>query len=53
LTEKERCDCFADVKEECICKRIVGYDAEIGIPKVDMTDEEWYYWYGSQAEGNE
>jgi hypothetical protein len=47
------CECFANVEGECICDRIVGYDAETGIPKVDMTDEEWYYLYGSQVECND
>jgi hypothetical protein len=36
-------DCFADTESECICNRIVGYDAMTGYPVVDITDEEWAY----------
>lgn len=43
-------DCFADVEEECICNRIIGYDAD-GVPIVDINDYEWYYLYGSRTEG--
>jgi hypothetical protein len=38
--------CFADIESECICDRIVGYDAVNGYPLVDITDEEWAYLYG-------
>ena len=37
--------CIASIESECICNRIVGYDAETGTPRVDMTKEEWAYLY--------
>jgi hypothetical protein len=37
--------CFADRESDCICDRIVGYDAVTGYPCVDMTDEEYAYLY--------
>jgi hypothetical protein len=37
--------CFADRESDCICDRIVGYDAVTGYPCVDMTDEEYTYLY--------
>ena len=36
-------DCFADVESECICDRIVGYDAVTDCPIVDVTEEEEAY----------
>ena len=36
-------NCIAPIESECICNRIVGYDAETGTPRVDMTKEEWAY----------
>ena len=36
-------DCFADIESECICNRVVGYDAMTGYLVVDITDEEWAY----------
>jgi len=38
-------NCIASIESECICNRIVGYDAETGTPRVDMTKEEWAYLY--------
>lgn len=38
-------DCFAAIESECICDRIVGYDAVTGYPVVDVTEEEWAYLY--------
>jgi hypothetical protein len=35
--------CFADIESECICNRVVGYDAMTGYLVVDITDEEWAY----------
>lgn len=42
-------DCSAYIESECICNRIVGYDAETGIPRVDMTEEEWAYLYNKNV----
>jgi hypothetical protein len=36
-------DCFADIKSECICDRIAGYDASTGYPIVDLTEDEEAY----------
>jgi hypothetical protein len=41
-------DCFANVEEECICNRIIGYAAE-DVPIVDISNDEWYYLYGSRT----
>jgi hypothetical protein len=44
-------DCFADIESECICNRIVGYDAETGYPIVDLTeDNEAYLYNGSVSQ---
>jgi DTW domain-containing protein YfiP len=44
-------DCFAAIESECLCNRIVGYDAETGVPIVDISDDEWHYLYDSHTEG--
>ena len=36
-------ECFADAREQCICDKIEGYDAETGYPIVTITEEEWSY----------
>lgn len=36
-------ECFADIKSECICDRIVGYDAATGYPIVDLTEDQEAY----------
>jgi DTW domain-containing protein YfiP len=36
-------ECFTDTREQCICDRIEGYDAETGYPIVSITEEEWNY----------
>jgi hypothetical protein len=36
-------ECLADSPQDCICKKILGYDKETGIPVVDLTDEECEY----------
>jgi hypothetical protein len=41
-------ECFADRESDCICERIVGYDAETGYPVVDVTEEEWVYLHNSK-----
>jgi hypothetical protein len=41
-------NCF-NYKAECICDRIISYDAETDIPVVEVTDEEWDYIYSSKA----
>jgi hypothetical protein len=35
--------CFADSPQDCICKKILRYDKETGIPVVALTNEEWEY----------
>jgi hypothetical protein len=44
-------DCFADVESECICDRIVGYNAETGFPIVEVTEEEEAYLYNERVSG--
>jgi hypothetical protein len=36
-------ECLAESSQDCICKKILGYDKETGIPIVDLTDEECEY----------
>jgi len=36
-------ECLADSSQDCICKKILGYDKETNIPVVDLTDEECEY----------
>jgi hypothetical protein len=35
--------CFADSPQDRICKKILRYDKETGIPVVALTNEEWEY----------
>ena len=35
--------CFADSQQDCICKKILGYDKETDIPIVNLTAEECRY----------
>ncbi len=42
-------DCFAAFESECICDRIVDYDAVTGYPVVDVTEEEWAYLYNQSV----
>ena len=42
-------DCFADVQSECICDRIVGYDAVTGCPIADVTEDEWTYLHSKRV----
>jgi hypothetical protein len=36
-------ECLADSSQDCICKKILGYDKETDIPVVDLTYEECEY----------
>lgn len=36
-------ECIADSPQDCICKKILRYDKETGIPVVALTNEEWEY----------
>ena len=36
-------ECFADSSQDCICKKILGYDKDTDIPVVDLTDAECEY----------
>ena len=36
-------ECLADSSQDCICKKILGYDKDTDIPVVDLTDEECEY----------
>jgi len=44
-------ECFADRESDCICDRLVGYDAETGYPIVDVTEEEWVYLHNRSEKG--
>jgi hypothetical protein len=36
-------DCFANIRSQCICSCIEGYDLATGIPIVSISEEEWEY----------
>ena len=46
-------ECLADSSQDCICKKILRYDKETGIPIVNLTDEEWKYLSKSVANKKE
>jgi hypothetical protein len=46
-------ECLADSPQDCICKKILGYDKETGIPIVALTYEECEYLSKSVANKKE
>ena len=42
-------DCFAEIPSECICDRIVEYDAVTGYPIVNVTQDEEAYLYNESV----
>jgi hypothetical protein len=46
-------ECIADSPQDCICKKILRYDKETGIPVVALTNEEWEYLSKSLANKKE
>lgn len=46
-------ECLADSSQDCICKKILGYDIETGIPIVALTNEECEYLSKSVANKKE
>ena len=46
-------ECLADSPQDCICKKILGYDKVTGIPIVALTNEECEYLSKSVANKKE
>ena len=46
-------ECLADSSQDCICKKILGYDKETDIPIVALTNEECEYLSKSVANKKE
>lgn len=46
-------ECIADSPQDCICKKILRYDKETGIPVVALTNEELEYLSKSVANKKE
>jgi hypothetical protein len=46
-------ECLAESPQDCICKKILRYDKETGIPVVALTNEEWEYLSKSGTNKNE
>jgi DTW domain-containing protein YfiP len=44
-------ECFADTRDQCICDKIEGYDAETGYTIVSITEEEWSYLISDTSSG--